>query len=235
MPARVDFCSASGYFDGQMAPDMKLQREIVDVGSRLWQRGMVAGSDGNISARSGDNRIFITPAGEAKGSLETSQLITVDLDGRQIAGKGRPSSEMPMHLTIYKQRSEIAACVHSHAPHATAFAAVGIEPARHVSPEVVLFVGRIPLVPFAFPGTEAVAESLAPFIDEHVAFLLQNHGLLTIGRTLEEAYRRHEVVEHYAQILIAASQIGSVKEIPQEDVARLENLRRQMDEQFSGE
>ena len=213
---------------------MKLHGEIVTVGARLWQRGMIAGSDGNISARSGDKRILITPAGEAKGDLDPNRLITVDLDGRQLAGDGSPSSELPMHLAVYKKRPEITACVHSHAPHATAFAAAGVEPAPNVLPEVALTIGRIPVTPFAFPGTEAVAESLAPFIDEHVAFLLGNHGLLTIGRSLEEAYRRHEVVEHYAQILIAARQIGSVKEIPQAAVTRLEGLRRRIEEQLSG-
>ena len=217
-----------------MALITQLHNEIVEIGTRLWQRGMIAGSDGNISARLNHDSILITPAGVAKGKLDAGQLVTVDNDGNKISGNGRPSSEKAMHLIVYERRSDICACVHSHAPNATAFAVTGIEPDQDVLAETVMSVGRIPLVPYALPGSDALAKSLALFVEKYNAFLLENHGLLTVGRTLEEAYRRHEVVEHYAGILIKALRLGPVKQIPPEDVARLENLRREMNSQLSG-
>jgi L-fuculose-phosphate aldolase len=130
-----------------------------------------------------------------------------------------------MHLFAYQRRPDCRACVHSHPPYSTAFAVAGIPLAEDILPEVVVFVGGIPLAEYAPPGTPAVPESLEPFIAEHNAFLLRNHGLLTIGRSMEEALHRHETVEHFARIVHLARQLGNVSRIPAADFARLQQLR----------
>ncbi len=208
------------------APDIR--NRLVEIGRRMYERGFVAGSDGNLSARLPDGTILITPSGAAKGELASEDLVVVEPDGRLVAGVGKPSSEAAMHLFVYRRRPDIMACVHSHAPHATAFAAAGIQLPDSVLPEVVLFVGGIPLTAYAPPGTEAVPKSLEPFVTDHNAFLLCNHGLLTIGRTVRQAWYRHETVEHYARIVALARQLGSVESIPADDIRRLDEMRRQL-------
>ncbi|MEW6050732.1 MAG: class II aldolase/adducin family protein [Candidatus Zixiibacteriota bacterium] len=213
-----------------MATEQELGQQIVQIGQRLAERQMVAGADGNISVRLPDNRVLITPSGKAKGHLVTAEIITVNLDGVKLTGKGSPSSESAMHMFVYKSRPDISACVHSHPPYVTSFAVAGEELPFDVLPEVVVTVGEIPLTEYAPPGTSAVPDAIAPFIADHNAFLLRNHGLLTIGRTLEEAYLRHETVEHYARILHLARQLGTVGRIPQEDFARLDELRLKLEQ-----
>ncbi len=216
-----------------MAIPADIQHQIVEVGLRLQQRGFLAGSDGNLSVRLDDGRILITPSGKAKGRLDPADLIVVDSDGHKLEGNGNPTSEMAMHLAVYRARPEINACVHTHAPNATAFAVAGIPLPDDILPEVVVFVGPIALCEYAPPGTEAVPRSLEPLIKTHCAFLLCNHGLLTIGRSLEEASNRHETVEHYAHILRLARQFGelSVNRIPRADFDRLTRIRIQSEQQ----
>lgn len=221
---------------GQSMGSLEVSREnLVETGRRLYERGFLAGSDGNLSIRLPDDRVLVTPSGQPKGRLSPADLVVIDLDGNHLEGARRASSEAAMHLFVYRERPEVRACVHSHAPCATAFAAAGEELPDNVLPEVVLFVGRIPLTSYAPPGTPAVPESLAPHIADHSAFLLRNHGLLTIGRSLEEAYNRHETVEHYARIVLLARGIGPVTPIPHEDVSRLETMRRKLEETPPGE
>jgi L-fuculose-phosphate aldolase len=168
---------------------------------------------------------MITASGIPKGRMTGADLLTVNLAGEVVEGSGRPSSEIQMHLTCYRSRSDIAAVVHSHAPYATAFAAADQQLPADVLPEAVLFVGEIPLTEYAPPGTEAVGQSLAPYLKDNNAFLLRNHGLLTIGRTLDEAMNRHETVEHLARISWLANQIGGATPIPAEDLQRLTEMR----------
>ena len=203
-----------------------MKKQILEIGKRLAERGLIAGSDGNISVRLDETRILITPTGRAKGRLVENELAVTDLDGILIEGDLPPSSEIPMHLFVYRNRPEVSACIHSHAPFATACAVSGVGLPADVLPEVVLFVGDIPLTDYAATGTEAVPKSLAPFIEKNNAFLLRNHGLLTIGRTLEEAYNRHETVEHYARIIHLARQQGGANPLPTEEIERLKEMRR---------
>ena len=209
-----------------MALPLSDKDALVQAGRDLYNAGMLAGSDGNLSVRLEDGNILVTPSGLPKGRLEADDLILVDAEGKQLKGRRKASSELPMHLFIYKNRPDVRACVHSHAPHAAAFATAGEPLPADVLPEVVLFVGEIPLTDYAPPGTEAVPASLEPYVAAHQAFLLRNHGLLTIGATLEEAMNRHETVEHYAHILLHARTLGKVASIPAEDRARLVRLRR---------
>ncbi|MFZ5979672.1 MAG: class II aldolase/adducin family protein [Candidatus Zixiibacteriota bacterium] len=203
-----------------------MKKQLIEIGARLAERGLIAGSDGNISVRLDQNLVLITPSGLPKGRLTETDLVVTDLDGRQIEGDLPPSSESPMHLFVYRRRPEITACIHSHAPYATACAVSGVGLPGDILPEVVVFVGDIPLTDYAATGTEAVPEALAPFIEDHNAFLLRNHGLLTIGRTLEEAYNRHETVEHYARIIHLARQQGGLTSLPTEEIKRLKKMRK---------
>jgi len=191
---------------------------------------MIAGSDGNISVRLDKDRILITRSGVAKGRMTERDIVVVAPNGGHVAGDGKPSSEMPMHLYVYNERPDIMACVHAHPPHATAFAVAGLPLEDDVLPEVVVFVGRIPLTEYAPPGTDAVPKALAPHVKTNNAFLLRNHGLLTVGRTLEEAYNRHETVEQLAKILTLARQLGQVHRIPQDDFERLSAMRRSFEQ-----
>jgi len=209
-----------------MVSNSDLREEIVRVGRRLATRQLIAGTDGNISVRLGPDRIMVTPSGRHKGLIGPDEMVIVDMQGNRIEGSSSASSELGMHLSVYRARAEINACVHAHPPFATAFAVAGMPVPDDVLPEVVLAVGPIALSEFAPPGTKAVAESLEVFVGEHNAFLLKNHGLLTIGRDLEEAINRHETVEHCARIVHLARQLGGINRLPAEEVARLEQLRK---------
>lgn len=212
-----------------MAHQTDLSNLIIETGRKLYQRGMLAGSDGNISVRLSDNSVIITPSGLSLGDLDPEELVTIDLEGNLVSGELKPSSELAMHLAVYKARPEINACVHSHAPHATAFAIAGIEPPENILPELLLIVGRIPVTDYAPCGTEALPESLAPYLADHSAILMGNHGLLTFGRNLTEAYNRHETVEHFARIYLLAQQLGTINRLPKTEIQRLTDLRLEME------
>lgn len=196
-----------------------------NVGEKLQKNRFIAGTDGNISVKLSDNRILITPSGFRKGELEPNDMVIIDFDGNILEGDNKPSSEFLMHTYIYQNRPDITACVHSHPPYSTALAVAGIELPDNILPEVVLFVGHIPLTPYAPPGTDAVPKSLSDYVEKCDAFLLKNHGLLTIGVNLEEAFNRHETVEHYAKILTLAKNHGNVNQIPDDDFKRLSAMR----------
>jgi L-fuculose-phosphate aldolase len=198
--------------------------QLVIAGQRLDRRGYLAGSDGNLSARLPSGRLLITPAGAAKGSIKAADLVEVDPDGRPYNTDQPASSEIAMHLEVYRSRPDIEACVHSHAPFATAFAVAGQSLPTDLLPEAVLFVGDIVLTEYAPPGTEAVPAALRPYLQGHQAFLLRNHGLLTIGRTVEEALFRHETVEHLAYIYHLSLSLGTPDRIPADDLERLRRM-----------
>ena len=202
--------------------------EIAEIGRRLYQRGMIAGTDGNISVRLDRQSIIITKSGVCKGFLTEQDFVVIDMEGRALSPSGTPSSETGMHIHVYKNRPEVSACVHAHPPYCTAFAVTGEDLNRPVLPEVALFVGEIGMTNFAFPGTPEVAASLDPFIRDHDAFLLKNHGLATTGRTLSEAWQRLETVEHFAQILFLARQLGGVEYLDNETISRLKRMRAEL-------
>ncbi len=204
------------------------RQRLVETGQKLYAKGFLAGSDGNSSIRLPDEQFLITPSGLAKGELAPEDLVLLDSHFVKVEGRYQPSSEYKMHQFVYSNRPDISACVHSHAPYCTAFATAGRELPDNILPETVLFVGRICLTEYAPPGTDAVAKTLKPFTGENNAFLLRNHGLLTIGRNLQEAFWRHETVEHFARIYFLACQLGEVGSIPKEDFQRLTRMRNSM-------
>jgi L-fuculose-phosphate aldolase len=201
-----------------------LRQAIVDVCRRMYEKGFLAATDGNVSARLGD-RLFVTPSGISKGHMAPEQLIVTDLSGRVLEGETRPSSELAMHLAAYRARPDVRAVVHAHPPVATAFGVAGRDFMDDVLPEVIFHLGGVPLVPFAMPGTPALGDAMAPFLARHDAFLLASHGATTVGPSLRLAHQRMESLEHAARILHAASQLGPPARLRDEDVAALRRAR----------
>ncbi|UCD62935.1 MAG: class II aldolase/adducin family protein [Candidatus Zixiibacteriota bacterium] len=205
-----------------------MAKAIAGAGRRLYIRGFMAGLEGNISARLDDGTIMVTPSGLPKGDLRDDDMVVVDARGKHLEGQHAASSELPMHLLVYRRRPDVKACIHSHAPYSTSFAVAGMGLADDILPEGAMAVGPVPLAEYAPPGTTSVPRSLEPFIDLHEAFLLSNHGLLTIGGSLRQALLLHETVEHCARIVHLARQLGNVNRIPKEDCERLRRIRRDM-------
>lgn len=194
---------------------------LVTCGRRLDALGFAPATDGNISARLGPHALLVTPAGREKGGLLPDDLLLVDLEGTVVAGTGHPSTETPMHLLCYRRRGDVGGVVHAHPPVATAFAAAGMSLDAPVMPEIVLTVGAIPLVPYATPGTEELARALEPWVDDHDAFLLASHGVLTLGRDVREALHRMERVEHLAKVTLAARLLGGPRPLTDAQVVSL--------------
>jgi L-fuculose-phosphate aldolase len=199
--------------------------EIAIVCGRLYQRGLIAGQDGNVSVRLPSGHILVTPSGLSKVDLTPESLVELTAEGGQVTAGPGASSEVGMHLRIYRERPDVRAVVHAHPPVATAFGVAGRDFMDAVLPEVIFHLGRVPLVPFALPGTPALGDAMAPYLADHDAFLLASHGATTVGPTLRLAHQRMESLEHAARILHAASQIGPVTPLRAEDVAALRRAR----------
>jgi L-fuculose-phosphate aldolase len=202
-----------------------VKRAILEAGRRSYERGYIASNDGNISARIGKNRLLITPTRMSKGSMKATDLVVVDLDGKVVAGARKPSSETPLHLAIYRERPDVRSVCHAHPPHATAFAVAGQSFDTHVLPEVVINLGTVPLVPYGTPGTDEFFTPLLPFLPDYDAFLLANHGALTVGVDVISAYHKMETLEHYAHILFLARLLGRINTLGADQVKKLVALR----------
>ena len=212
-----------------------LRREVVEIGRRLYDRGLVVAGEGNISARLADRRILVTPAGLCKGRMAPEDMVVVDAAGVRLQGEHAPSSELPMHLTALAARRDIGACVHAHPPHATAFAVAGIALADCILPEVVATLGSVPLADYATPSTQEVGASIAKHLERFDAFLLKNHGVLTIGADLEDAYRKMEIVERFAEIVSIARGLGAVDELNCRQVDDILALSQSLHSRFTGD
>jgi L-fuculose-phosphate aldolase len=200
----------------------EIKQNIVEIGRRMYDRGLIAATDGNISARAADGAVWTTPAGVCKGFLTADMLVKTDLAGAVLAGERRPSSELAMHLRGDQENPAALAVVHGHPPVATAFAVLGRALERPILPEVLLTLGPVPVAPYAAPGTAGVPESIAPFCRTHNAVLLANHGAVTWGGDLWQAYFRLEKLEHYATVLrYTESLAGEPRELTSAQAAEL--------------
>ena len=202
-----------------------LRREICEVGRRVYQRGYVAANDGNISVRMQDDRILCTPTGVSKGFITEDMLAICDLDGQQVAGTMRISSEIRMHLEIYKLRPDIYSVVHAHPPTATGFAVAGIELTQCVLPEVIVSLGGVPLADYGTPGGPDIVEPMKPLLKDYDAILMANHGAVTLGKDVMDSHFKMETVEHFAKIALVAHQLGQVKTLSDGHVNELIDLR----------
>lgn len=199
--------------------------DLCEVCHLMWSQGWVAANDGNVSVRRDDGTIVCTPSGVSKREIEPDMLVVIDSAGRVVEGDRRPSTEMAMHLRCYADREDVRAVVHAHPPYATAFAAADRALDGYGLIETVLTVGAVPVVPFAMPGTDDVAEAIAPYLSHHDALLLRAHGALTVGSDLRTAYYRMESLEQFAKISLAAHQLGGMKDLPRHDIDTLMQRR----------
>ena len=202
-----------------------LRKDICEVGRRVYQGGYVAANDGNISIRLEADRVLCTPTGVSKGYLNEDMLAICDMDGQQLAGSMKISSEIRMHLEIYKLRADISAVVHAHPPTATGFAVAGIELTKCVLPEVIVSLGGIPLADYGTPGGPDIVEPMKPLLRDYDAVLMANHGVVTLGSHVMDAHFKMETVEHFAKIALVAQQLGAVHTLADKDVDDLVALR----------
>ena len=202
-----------------------IRAEIVEVGRRLWQRGFVASNDGNISVRLDEARLITTPKSVSKGFMTPDMMVVTDLSGKKIAGEREASSELKMHLQVYRDRPDARAVVHAHPPTATGFAVAGIPLDRAVLAEVVTTLGSIPIAEYATPSTRELPEAVRRYIKAHDGMLLANHGALTVGTDLFGAYFKMETIEHFAKISLVARMLGREHVLSREEVDRLQALR----------
>jgi L-fuculose-phosphate aldolase len=202
---------------------LDLKQDMVAVCRALYQRQLVAATDGNLSRRDGDY-LLTTPSGVNKGFIRPEDILRVDFSGQVVEGAGKPTTELLLHLEVYAMRPDAMAVIHAHPPIATAFTIAGISLAEGILPEVVLSLGAIPTAPYATTGTPAMAAAVRDLLPGYDAILLEQHGALTLGQDLWEAYNRMEKVEHAAWTVFLARQLGQARCLPPEEVNTLWQL-----------
>ena len=208
-----------------MSPEEAKRADVIEIGRRLHQRSYVASNDGNISVRLDAERILTTPKGVSKGFMSPDMLVVTDHEGRKLAGERDPSSELPMHLAVYRRRPDVTAVVHAHPPVATGFAVAGIPLDRAVLAEVVTTLGSIPIAEYGTPSTQELAGAVERHIAVHDGLLLANHGAITVADGLLRAYYKMETIEHFARISVVARILGRERLLSREEVNRLQDLR----------
>lgn len=199
--------------------DAQAKADILAAGRKIYQRGLVAANDGNLSVRVGENALWVTPTGVCKGDMTEDMLVKMTLDGTVLEGTRKPSSETKMHLRIYRENPTVRAVVHAHPPVATTFAAAGIPLDKPVLQEAVVQLGTVPVAPFALPGSQGVADSVAPFCRDYRALLLEYHGAVTWGTSMEQAHYRLECLEQVATVTLHLHTLGCHRVIPPDVVA----------------
>jgi L-fuculose-phosphate aldolase len=205
---------------------MGLKSELIYFSRLCYQNGYVKAYDGNLSVRTKKNFILSTGSGTIKGKTKPADLVKTDSKGKKIQGKKLPSTELKLHLYIYSKRKDINAIVHTHAKLCSAFAAAGFALDKAVLPEVYLTFGKIPLAKYAAPSTEEVPASIEKLVTEHNAILLANHGLVTYGKTLEEAYYLTEKAEQFAEIMFYTKLLGGEKVLTRQQLKKLDSLKQ---------
>lgn len=208
-----------------MATERQYREQIVRYGRALHERAFVAATDGNLSVRLDKNRIPATPTCMSKGEMRPADLVIVDREGRLLAGRRRVSSEIAMHLLIYRLRPEVNGIVHAHPPTATGFAAAGVALNQPLVCEVVIGLGSIPLAKYGTPGTPELTDALAPLVPNYDALLMSNHGVVTYGTDLSQAFMKMETVEHFARIALVTHQLGRQQPLAGADLEKLVGVR----------
>jgi L-fuculose-phosphate aldolase len=203
----------------------QIRADIVEAGRRMYARGFVASNDGNITARLDERRLLATPKSVSKGFMTPDMMVVVDFAGQKLGGDRDASSELPMHLEIYRNRPDVNAVVHAHPPLATGFAVAGIPLTRAVLAEVITTLGSIPIAEYGTPSTAELPEAVRKYIKAHDGMLLANHGAVTCGPDVMGAYYKMETIEHFAKISLVARLLGRENLISREEVERLQGLR----------
>ncbi|CAN5816722.1 class II aldolase/adducin family protein [soil metagenome] len=197
---------------------------IIEIGKLLYERNYVVSSDGNVSIRLDENRVLATPTMTCKGRMTEDSLAITDMDGKALNDR-KASSELAMHLLIYKMRPDIKAVCHAHPPNGTAFAVAGLAIDQPILSEVILTLGCVPLTTYGTPSTDELTESMKPFVEHHNALLMANHGAVAYGADLWQAFDRLETLEHTAKIAILAKTLGGANDLPKDAISKLINIR----------
>lgn len=198
------------------------RHDLVEVARLCYERRYICGTEGNFSIRMSDDVILTTPAGSCKGKLKQYELVLTDMEGKPLLGEtAKPSTELAMHITCYKNRPDVKAVVHAHPTVAVGFTVAGMSLAKCVLPEVVCTLGSIPVAPYATPSTDEVSESIAEIVTKHDALVLDHHGALTLGKSIWDAYYKLETLEHHAETMLVAHMLGGVNPLRSSQVKKL--------------
>lgn len=202
-----------------------LTKEMIVIGKRLYDRQLIVATEGNFAYRIDENRIVATPSGLCKGELKTDDLVLINSEGKKLSGKHNVSTEIALHLEVFRQRADVRACIHAHPTNCIALMLAGKKLDKPLLRESVLLLGKVPTAPYARPSTSQVPESIRPFIQKTDCILLDHHGSLTVGKSLNEAFQKLEVMEHTAECYITALNMGEATELVQDEVRALMELR----------
>lgn len=207
----------------------QIKKEMCEVGKRIWQKGFCAGNEGNHSVRISEDRVLCTPTGLSKGFLTPDMICTVDMDGKQVDtnNKYKRTSEVLVHLAIYKQRDDIKAVIHSHPPHATTFAIAGIPLPEGIHPEAEVFLGRVPVAPYATPSKQDLPDSITPLIGPQTnSVLMGNHGTVSFSHSLIDTYYKLEIIDAYCRILLLTKQLGHANVLNKDQMHELLEVKK---------
>ena len=212
-----------------MVSEYEIKKQICEIGQRIYNKGMVAANDGNISVKISENEFLCTPTGVSKGFMTPEFICKVDKNGKVIqANKGfKPSSEIKMHMRVYKERPDVQSVVHAHPLYATSFAIAGIPLTEPIMPEAVIALGCVPIAEYGTPSTEEIPDAVSKYLQHYDAVLLENHGALSFSDSLINAYYKMESLEFYAQLLYQSRVLGGPKRLSEAQVQRLYEIRRQ--------
>jgi len=208
-----------------MINEFQLKQEICEIGRRIYAKGYAAANDGNITVKISDNEVLCTPTMVSKGFLKPDDICKVDMQGRQLEGRKKRTSEILLHLELFKDDPTMKAVVHCHPPHATAFSIAGEEIPTCILPEVEIFLGVVPTAVYENPGTQAFADTIRPFVGKANTVVLKNHGTISWGRSLQEAYFRTEILDAYCRMLCIAKDLGKIERISEGHVEGLLELK----------
>ena len=213
-----------------MATAFEIKKELCDIGRRIYQNGFVAANDGNFSVKINDNEFYCTPTGVSKGFMTPDMFLKVDGKGNMLEpnAKYKPSSEFKMHLRVYQERPDVNAVVHAHPPIATAHAVCGMALDTYIMPEAIISLGTVPLTKYGTPSTMEIPDAISEAFQNHDAVLLQNHGALSVGVSLINAYFKMETLEYFAKVSYYAKQLGGGQELTCEQIEKLLEVRKQM-------
>ena len=212
-----------------MVSEYEIKKQICEIGQRIYNKGLVAANDGNISVKISENEFLCTPTGVSKGFMTPEFICKVDKNGNVIqANKGfKPSSEIKMHMRVYKERPDVQSVVHAHPLYATSFAIAGIPLTEPIMPEAVIALGCVPIAEYGTPSTEEIPDAVSKYLQYYDAVLLENHGALSYSDSLINAYYKMESLEFYAQLLYQSKMLGGPKHLSEAQVQRLYEIRRQ--------
>ncbi len=206
----------------------EIKQQMIHIGRKLYDKGLVVATEGNMSCRLSDERILVTASGVCKGELTPADLVVVDLAGKMLHSNGGPSTEMQMHLEVYRSRPDVKAVIHAHPPYCISLTLAGVSLDRPFLPESVLLLGSVPTTQYGRPSTEQIPQSIRAYIEKTDSLILHRHGSLTVGKTLTEAYHKLEVMENTAKIIWLAKQVGPIQPLDKSELDELLKLREQV-------